>query len=386
MFIFSFFDNSFKFFSKILSKLILQVSILSFIFAIFFTNFFVPSFAESKILTKPNGELEIMVNGIEKIERNEKDCTNFGKYKEGKSQKETQLEIKTEQEKCGQNQTLQLDEFLVLIDMTIWNKSDNNISYFGDLKMNLSSGQTELRTDFDSIIGIGSRELPKFSRFLASSDRVRGKVFWKVKNNDQNLDYKLKVTKFRESTEINLGKINKNNQLIQNNFTNPKNSSNENFEIPKNAKILKFTQNQEISQERNHYKTGQKLNYQVKIESLGCQDFAFPENEQNNKYLYEKNRLKIGYKYLKCQTIITNQSNFTQNLDSKISVKDKNGQTFESLNEGLFSKFSFYDNLLPNDKILSESYFEVPQNFGEFRLYITSPFSWDKKNLTIFEN
>lgn len=96
--------------------------------------------------------------------------------------------------------------------------------------------------------------------------------------------------------------------------------------------------------------------------------------------------LKIGYKYLKCQTIITNQSDFAMIVDSKVSVKNKNGKTYESLNEGLFSKFSFYDNLLPNDQIMSESHFEVQQNFGEYRLYATSPAYSYQGIVTIFEN
>lgn len=373
----------FKLFPKFLPKVILPILILNLIFVSFFNNSFLIFAQENIIQTKPNGEFEILINGIEKIERNDKDCANFGQYKErkGQTQDEIQLEIKKEKEKCGQNQTLQSDEFLMLIDMTIWNKSENSLDYFGDLKMTLDNGKTELNTNFDSFANIGSREFPKFSRFLGSSDKARGKVFWKIKNQDQDLDYKLKIAKFKENLEINLGKINE-NKKFGNNSTN----SNENFETPKNAKILKFTQNNEINTERKHYKTGEKLNYKTKIESLGCQDFTFEKLENGQtKYFYENDRLKIGYKYLKCQTRITNQSSFALKLDSNLSVKNKNGQTFEALNEGLFSKFSFYDNLLPNDAIMSENYFEVPQNFGEYRLYVTSPIYSYQGIVIIFE-
>jgi hypothetical protein len=352
--------------SKYLESLKLQffIKITTILFVLVQIYFLPPFLAQSS--KNSNLEIEFFVHNISQTFRNDtKECEYYNKYKEGK----TDQEFAQERKSCVQNTFLTSGESFVSVDMTIWNKSNQVITYFGGMEFSLISQSSNYKSKFEDNFGFNN---VKFVRFLGINDKTRGIIVFKVNKLNYEEDFKLKIEKSKQKVEIDLGKIDK--------FAK-KELEKSSFENSKNAQILKYNQKGQMQKNQKHRKTQENLDYKIEMETLDCQDVDIEKKKKHSSLF----TVQSDYKIVMCKIRFTNQSNFPVSAGTDISIKNKDGLTFENLYNHALSKFKLYDNVLPGDKIISESYFEVPKDFGDFRVYVVpNQFVFDNQTF-IFE-
>lgn len=131
---------------------------------------------------------------------------------------------------------------------------------------------------------------------------------------------------------------------------------------------------------KKNYRTGKTLNYKLLVETL---DFADKSEQKGTSHNYNySQKPKKDSKFVIRRIWITNQNDFVKSVNPRLSLKNKQDLIYQDSSSQ--TQFSLNDNTLPNQKIISESYFEVPENFGEYRLYVLFD-SFNDEKLIIFE-